>query len=108
MPQIRDYIKKVRDPNYNPDQDSNMQLGAANERLEKAKAVYLEQQDAIKEMTVEIGKLKTDLELVQAENTNLIETNRELQELLPEQEDEQLQTTVIETDDESEDDIELV
>lgn len=112
MPQIRDYIKKVRDPSYNPAEDSSVQLRAANERLEKAKAVYLDQQETIKEMTVEAGKLRTDLEVARVRNKELAESNKQLQEGSNRQSEEdeivQYPDEEVENNDPEEDQIDLI
>ena len=81
MATIRDYINKGTDPNYNAATDNEV-------RLEKAKTVYLEQQDIIDEMQKETDKIKSEYDTIAAENKELGRANAEMREVLEMQKEE--------------------
>ena len=75
MATIREYINKVSDPNYNAAADSEA-------RLEKAKTVYLEQQETIREMQKELDELKKLNERLTSSNKELGAANADMREVL--------------------------
>ena len=81
MATIREFINKGTDPNYNAATDTEA-------RLEKAKKVFLEQQDIIDEMQKEIDSIKSEHDTIAAENKELGRTNAEVQEALESQKEE--------------------
>ena len=75
MATIREYINKVSDPNYNAATDTEA-------RLEKAKIVYLEQQETIREMQKELDELKKLNERLTSSNKELGAANTDMREVL--------------------------